>query len=551
MVVDRRDAGRGSRRRRPAGVSRPGLARLRSRPPTGPSRAGPAPELAGALYELPAADGGGGLTVPELLAELRPGVRGDICPGWRSDAPGVCWPGLRGAAGAAADRHLGPGLRLRPRLAGRPRPAHADRPHRFLGHRLRARSRLRAGAVPLRALRRAPGSAALRSAPRGGRAGARLLDSGLDHGADPGAGDLDIQYLGRVMSHRIAVIPGDGVGKEVIPEGIKVLSALGLSLEFEQLPWGCDHYQRTGRMMPDDALAVLARFDAIYLGAIGWPTVPDHVSLWGCLLPIRKTFDQYVNLRPVRLPPGVRSPLAGRGPAEVDMLFVRENTEGEYSGAGGRVHQGTPAEVAVEVPVFTRRAIERCVRYAFERARERRRRLISVTKSNASRYAYVLWDEVVAGLAPSYPEVEVERVHVDAMAARMVLRPDTVDVVVGSNLFADVLTDLGAALQGSLGLAASANLSLDRAGPSMFEPVHGSAPDIAGRSLANPMGAVWSAALMLRHLGHEAEADRVERAIDRVCAEGRFLTGDLGGSATTSEVGDAIVRALGEPGGRP
>jgi tartrate dehydrogenase/decarboxylase/D-malate dehydrogenase len=352
------------------------------------------------------------------------------------------------------------------------------------------------------------------------------------------------------MSYRIAVIPGDGVGKEVIPEGIKVLSALGLPLEFEELPWGCEHYERTGRMMPEDALARLARFDAIYLGAIGWPTVPDHVSLWGCLLPIRKTFDQYVNLRPVRLPPGVRSPLAGRRPEEVDMLFVRENTEGEYSGAGGRVHQGTPAEVAVEVPVFTRRAIERCVRYAFERARERRGRLISVTKSNASRYAYVLWDEVVAGLAPSYPQVEVERVHVDAMAARMVLRPDTVDVVVGSNLFADILTDLGAALQGSLGLAASANLSLDQAGPSMFEPVHGSAPDIAGRSLANPMGAVWSAALMLRHLGHEAEADQVERAIDQVCAEGRFLTEDLGGTATTSEVGDAIVRALGDLGGR-
>ncbi len=183
------------------------------------------------------------------------------------------------------------------------------------------------------------------------------------------------------MSHRIAVIPGDGVGKEVIPEGIKVLSALGLPLEFEELPWGCEHYERTGRMMPDDALATLARFDAIYLGAIGWPTVPDHVSLWGCLLPIRKTFDQYVNLRPVRLPPGIRSPLAGRGSADVDMLFIRENTEGEYSGAGGRVHQGTPAEVAVEVPVFTRRAIERCARYAFERARERRRRLVSVTKS--------------------------------------------------------------------------------------------------------------------------------------------------------------------------
>ena len=347
------------------------------------------------------------------------------------------------------------------------------------------------------------------------------------------------------MPHRIAVIPGDGVGQEVVPEGLKVMSALGVPLHFEELPWGCDHHARTGRMMPDDALATLAGYDAIYLGAIGWPTVPDHVSLWGCLLPIRKTFEQYVNLRPVRLPPGIRGPLAGRGPADVDMLFIRENTEGEYSGTGGRVHVGTEAELAVEVPVFTRRAIERCARYAFERARERRGRLVSVTKSNASRYAYVLWDEVVAGLASEFADVQVERVHVDAMAARMVLRPDSIDVVVASNLFADVLTDLGAALQGSLGLAASANLSLGGRGPSMFEPVHGSAPDIAGRGRANPMGAVWSAALLLRHLGYGAEADRVERAIDAVCEDGRVLTGDLGGAASTGEVGDALARAVG------
>jgi tartrate dehydrogenase/decarboxylase/D-malate dehydrogenase len=226
------------------------------------------------------------------------------------------------------------------------------------------------------------------------------------------------------------------------------------------------------------------------------------------------------------------------------MLFVRENTEGEYSGAGGRVHVGTPAEVAVEVPVFTRRAIDRCARYAFELARERRGRLVSVTKSNASRYSYVLWDEVVAELADEYPEVQVERVHVDAMAARMVLRPHTIDVVVGSNLFADILTDLGAAIQGSLGLAASANLSVESVGPSMFEPVHGSAPDIAGQGRANPLGAIWSAALMLRHLGHESEAARVERAIDAVCEDGRVLTADLGGTASTAEVGEAVVRAL-------
>jgi tartrate dehydrogenase/decarboxylase/D-malate dehydrogenase len=346
------------------------------------------------------------------------------------------------------------------------------------------------------------------------------------------------------MSHRVAVIAGDGVGQEVVPEAIKVLSATGVPFDLHELPWGCAHHARTGRMMPADALATLAAHDAILLGAIGWPTVPDHISLWECLLPIRKTFEQYVNLRPVRLPPGVRSPLAGRGPTDIDMLFVRENTEGEYSGTGGRVHTGTEAELAVEVPVFTRRAIERCARYAFERARERRGRLISVTKSNASRYAYVLWDEVVAGLAPEFPGVQVERVHVDAMAARMVLRPDSIDVVVGSNLFADILTDLGGAIQGSLGLAASGNLSLGGRGPSMFEPVHGSAPDIAGQGRANPIGAVWSAALMLSHLGHPEDAIRVERAIDAVCAAGQVLTADLGGAASTSEVGDALVQAV-------
>ena len=349
------------------------------------------------------------------------------------------------------------------------------------------------------------------------------------------------------MTKRIAVIPGDGVGKEVIPEGIKVIGSTGLDLRFEELPWGCEYRERHGRVMPEDALSTLAGYDAIYLGAIGWPTVPDHVSLWECLLPIRKTFEQYVNLRPVRLPPGIRGPLAGRGPEDVDMLFVRENTEGEYSGTGGRVHVGTEAELAVEAPIFTRRAIERCARYALERARARSHRLISVTKSNASRYSYVLWDEVVAGLAEGFPDVQVERVHVDAMAARMVLRPDTIDVVVGSNLFADILTDLGAAIQGSLGLAASGNLSLGGRGPSMFEPVHGSAPDIAGKSRANPIGAVWSAALMLRHLGHEVEGQRVERAIDAVCEDGRVLTGDLGGQASTQEVGDALVLALTGP----
>ncbi len=352
------------------------------------------------------------------------------------------------------------------------------------------------------------------------------------------------------MTHRIAVIPGDGVGREVIPEGIRVLNAAVSGLEFEEFPWGCAYFERTGRMMPDDALPTLARYDAIYLGACGWPTVPDHLSLWGLLLPIRKTFEQYVNLRPVRCLPGVKSPLAGRGPADVDMLFIRENTEGEYSGTGGRVHSGHPAEVAVEVPVFTRMAVERVARYAFERARERSRRLVSVTKSNASRYTYVLWDEVVAGLgAAEFADVALERVHVDAMAARMVMRPDTIDVVVGSNLFADILTDLGAAIQGSLGLAASANLNPEREHPSLFEPVHGSAPDIAGKGVANPIGTIWSGALLLRHLGEEPAATRIEKAIETVTAEGEFLTGELGGSASTVEVGQAIATAVGrEPG---
>jgi tartrate dehydrogenase/decarboxylase/D-malate dehydrogenase len=346
------------------------------------------------------------------------------------------------------------------------------------------------------------------------------------------------------VGQRIAVIAGDGIGQEVVPEGLKVLSRVAPDLSFEHFDWSCARYEREGAMMPATALEVLAGFDAIYLGAVGWPSVPDHISLWGLLLPIRKAFQQYANVRPVRLPPGVRSPLAGRGPADVDMLFIRENTEGEYSGTGGRVHVGTELEVAVEVPVFTRVAVERVARYAFERARERRHRLVSVTKSNASRYAYVLWDEVVAGLGAEYADVEVERVHVDAMAARMVSRPQGIDVVVASNLFADILTDLGAAIQGSMGLAASANLNPERRYPSMFEPVHGSAPDIAGQGKANPLGAIWSASMMLRHLGLADEAGRVERALDAVTSEGRFLTADLGGTASTTEVGDAVLAAL-------
>jgi tartrate dehydrogenase/decarboxylase / D-malate dehydrogenase len=345
--------------------------------------------------------------------------------------------------------------------------------------------------------------------------------------------------------HRIAVIAGDGVGQEVIPEGIKAIEAVLPGVAFEMFPWGAAYYEQHGRMMPADALDILERHDAIYLGACGWPTVPDHVSLWGLLLPIRKSFELYVNVRPIKCLPGIASPLAGHGAGDVDMLFIRENTEGEYSGTGGRVHTGHPTEVAVEVPVFSRFAIERCARYAFDRARERSGRLVSVTKSNASRFAYVLWDEVVSDLGRSdFPEVAVERVHVDAMAARMVLRPQSIDVVVGSNLFADILTDLGAAIQGSLGLAASANLNPERRHPSLFEPVHGSAPDIAGKGKANPLGAIWSAALMLRHLGEVEAAKAVESAIERVTQAGDVLTADVGGRAGTREVGDAVAREL-------
>lgn len=341
----------------------------------------------------------------------------------------------------------------------------------------------------------------------------------------------------------IAVIAGDGVGQEVIPAGLRVLEAV-TSLDVEMLPWGAEYYAKTGTMMPDDALTRLDEHDAIYLGAVGWPTVPDHISLWGLLLPIRKAFQLYVNLRPVQLLPGVAGPLAGRGPDDIDMVFIRENTEGEYSGTGGRVHVGTPYEVAVEAPVFTRIAVDRVARYALDLAQARSGSLVSVTKSNASRYAYVLWDEVVAAAAADYPGVTVQRMHVDAMAARMVLRPDTIDVVVASNLFADILTDLGAAFQGSLGLAASANLDPTGTHPSLFEPVHGSAPDIAGQGRANPVGAIWSGALMLRHLGLGDEAARVEQAVAQVLADGAVRTADLGGSATTGEVADAVIEAL-------
>jgi tartrate dehydrogenase/decarboxylase/D-malate dehydrogenase len=344
------------------------------------------------------------------------------------------------------------------------------------------------------------------------------------------------------MAERIAVIPGDGVGPEVIKAGVRCLEAVS-DLKFEWLDWGSERYGRTGSLMPADGLETLAGYQAIYLGAIGWPTVPDHVSLWGLLLPIRKRFELYANIRPVKLFEGIRGPLEGRGPADIDMLFVRENTEGEYSGAGGHVHVGTDLELAVETSVFTKTAVERTVRYAFARAEERRGHLISVTKSNASRYTYVLWDQVVEMVAKDHPKVRHERVLVDAMAARMVMNPGSIDVAVGSNLFADILTDLAAAIQGGMGTASSANLDPTGKRPSMFEPVHGSAPDIAGRGVANPMGAILSGALMLRHLKLEEAAAQVEQAVEAAVAAG-VKTRDLGGSATTTEFADEVVKRL-------
>ena len=340
------------------------------------------------------------------------------------------------------------------------------------------------------------------------------------------------------MTHRIAVIPGDGAGPEVITEARRAVDALGLELEWDELPWGSAYFHETGAMMPPDALDAVRAHDAVLLGAVGDPSVPDHVTLWGLLLPLRQGLDLWANLRPARLLDGVPSPLAG-SPA-VDMLFVRENTEGEYSGIGGRAHTGHPHEVGIETAVFTREGVRRVVEHAFELAESRRGALTSATKSNASRYGYVLWDEVVEELAAEHPDVTVERVLVDALAARMVRNPLSLDVVVASNLFGDVLTDIAAELQGGMGTAASASLAPGSDTPGIFEPVHGSAPDIAGKGIANPVGAIWSASLMLEHLGEADGAARLLSAVESVCREG-IRTRDLGGSASTSEVGEAVA----------
>ncbi len=349
---------------------------------------------------------------------------------------------------------------------------------------------------------------------------------------------------------RIALIPGDGIGKEVMPEGVRVLEAAGrrFGIEFvwDEYPWSCEHYASTGAMMPDDGLEEIAGHDAIYLGAVGFPGVPDHVSLWGLLIPIRRRFEQYVNLRPVRLLPGIETPLAGRSAEDIDYWVVRENNEGEYSEIGGRLYAGTDAEMVIQENVFTRKGVDRILRYAFELARTRHRRHVtSATKSNGIIHTMPYWDERFAAVSAEYPDVETAQFHIDILTAHFVQHPDWFDVVVGSNLFGDILSDLGPAVAGTIGVAPSANLNPPREHPSMFEPVHGSAPDIAGRGIANPVGQIWSGAMMLDHLGHQEAARAVERAIEAVLGdESAPRTPDIGGRASTGELGAAIADAV-------
>ncbi len=347
------------------------------------------------------------------------------------------------------------------------------------------------------------------------------------------------------MKHRIAVIPGDGIGKEVLPEGIRVLDAaarrFGFELDWTHFDWSCEVYARTGRMMPTDGLEQLRRFEAIFLGAVGFPNVPDHVSLWGLLIPIRRGFRQYVNLRPVRLLRGVRSPLAGRGPNDIDMLIVRENNEGEYSEIGGRLYAGTPDELAVQQAIFTRRGCDRVMRYAFERAMTRpKKHVTSATKSNGIIHSMPYWDERFGAIAKEYPTVKTAQYHIDILTAHFVQHPDWFDVVVASNLFGDILSDLGPAIAGSIGIAPGGNINPEKEYPSMFEPVHGSAPDIAGKGIANPIAQIWTGAMMLEHLGHPDAAEAVVLALERVVEDGTTVTRDLGGKASTAEVGKAV-----------
>lgn len=351
------------------------------------------------------------------------------------------------------------------------------------------------------------------------------------------------------MTLKIAVIPGDGIGREVVPEGIRVLEAagqqFGIDFNWTWFDWSCQTYLETGRMMPEDGIAQLKDFDAIYLGAVGFPGVPDHVSLWGLLIPIRREFDQYINLRPVRLFEGAPCPLVGKKPGDIDFMVVRENCEGEYSEIGGRLYQGSEDEVVVQQSVFTRRGVDRVVEYAFKLAQSRSaRHLTSATKSNGIIHTMPFWDERVEAIAGRYPQVEMDKYHIDILTAHFVNRPEIFDVVVGSNLFGDILSDLGPGVTGTIAIAPSANINPERAFPSMFEPVHGSAPDIAGQNIANPIGQIWSGAMMLQHLGFSEAHDAIVAAIEHCIRSGEQLTRDMGGQADTVEAGKAIAAAL-------
>ena len=350
--------------------------------------------------------------------------------------------------------------------------------------------------------------------------------------------------------YRIAAIPGDGIGAEVIDAGLEVLHVLagrdgGFGLDVDSYDWGSDHYRRHGVMLPADGLDRVKGCDAIYFGAVGAPDVPDHVTLWGLRLALCQSFDQYANVRPTRILPGIESPLRGVGPDRLDWVIVRENSEGEYAGQGGRSHRGLPEEVATEVAIFTRTGVTRIMRFAFELARSRpRRKLTVVTKSNAQRHGMVMWDEIAGEVASEFPDVEWDKELVDAMTMRMTLRPETLDTIVATNLHADILSDLAAALAGSLGIAPTANLNPERLYPSMFEPIHGSAFDITGKGIANPIGTFWTATMMLDHLGEPQAGARLMRAIERVTAEPQYHTPDLGGRATTRAVTDAVIAAI-------
>ncbi|MBB4688642.1 tartrate dehydrogenase [Amycolatopsis jiangsuensis] len=350
------------------------------------------------------------------------------------------------------------------------------------------------------------------------------------------------------MSHRIASIPGDGIGVDVTVEARKVLDAAaaryGFSLEWEEFDWSCERYAETGAMMPEDGVEQLSGFDAILLGAVGFPGVPDHVSLWGLLIPLRRAFQQYVNLRPVRLLPGTTSALAGRTADELEMVIVRENSEGEYSAIGGRHNAGRPDEFVLQESVFTRVGVERIIRYAFELARTRSGHVTSATKSNGLIHSMPYWDEIFAEVGARHPDVRAEQCHVDALAARMVQAPDRIDVVVGSNLFGDILSDLAAAVTGGLGMAPSGNVNPSGEFPSMFEAVHGSAPDIAGQGIANPVAQILAGAMLLDHLGETVAAQAIRSSVDEVLAAGKVLTPDLGGTSTTTGLGTAVAETL-------